>query len=337
MEVRVLSHSLIVHIGEKVLDGGDITWDEARALTQIEKVDIPLLLAMANKVREKFAGNEVETCEIINARSGACPEDCKFCAQSAHHDAEVAVYPLVSEEEIVAAARRAEEEGAHRFCIVTSGRGMEGDGDFPAILRAIKRIKRETSLEMCCSLGFLEEEHVVALKETGITRYHHNLETGKSFFPRICTTHSCEERLATIKRVKIAGLQVCSGGIIGMGENWEQRLEMAFALRELDVDSVPINILNPIKGTPLENETRLHPLEILQTFAIFRLILPAKIIRYAGGREVNLGDFVPQGLLSGINGMLIGNYLTTRGRGAAEDLRMIRDLGLEPVGPARRN
>lgn len=326
-----MSYDLIFSVGKKVLAGEAVTFDEALALTAIEEADIPILLGVANKVRETFTGNFVDTCQIVNARSGNCSEDCKFCAQSAHHEVKLDVYPLMSEDEILKAAKKAETDGAYRFCIVTAGCGMEGDSDFKRITAAIERIGRETSLNRCCSLGLLTKDHVTALKAAGITRYHHNLETSESFFSQICTTHSYQERVATIKQIKAAGLQVCSGGIIGMGENWRQRIELAFALKELDVDSVPVNVLNPVEGTALWGQNRLKPLEILQTFALFRLILPTKIIRYAGGREHNLGELVPLGFLSGINGMLIGNYLTTEGRGATQDLSTVTGLGMRPL------
>ncbi len=208
---------------------------------------------------------------------------------------------------------------------------MHGDADFEQILSFIRRIGDETELERCCSLGTLNEEHVTSLKAAGITRYHHNLETSESYFPTICTTHTFQERVDTIRRIKAAGMEVCSGGIIGMGEEWRHRIEMAFTLRDLDVDSVPINVLNPVKGTALENQERLDPMEVLQAFAVFRMILPQKIIRYAGGREQALGELVPLGFLSGVNGMLIGNYLTTSGRGAANDLATVTALGLQPI------
>lgn len=323
------NYDLIFSLGKKVLNGDHITFDEALALTQIEEADIPILLGVANKVREKFTGSYVDTCQILNARSGNCSEDCKFCAQSAHHDVEVETYPLMKVDAIIQAAQKAEADQAYRFCVVTAGCGMEGDADFAKIADAIKKIGSETSLQRCCSLGTLQEEHVAVLKEAGITRYHHNLETSESFFKEICTTHTYQERIDTIKRVKAADLEVCSGGIIGMGETWRQRLELAFTLKELDVDSIPINVLNPVKGTALEHQEKLNPMEILQTFAIYRLILPTKILRYAGGRERNLGELVPLGFLSGINGMLMGNYLTTQGRGANKDIQTVNDLGLK--------
>lgn len=322
-------YDLIFSLGKKILNGDNITFDEAIALTTIEETDIPILLGVANKVREKFTGSYVDTCQILNARSGGCSENCKFCAQSAHHDVDIDTYPLMKEDDIIKAAQKAEADHAYRFCVVTSGCGMEGDADFAKIAAAIKRIGSETSIQRCCSLGTLEEKHVSALKEAGITRYHHNLETSESYFKEICTTHTYEERINTIKRVKSAGIEVCSGGIIGMGETWRQRIELAFTLRELNVDSIPINVLNPVKGTALEAQEKLNPMEILQTFAIFRLILPTKIIRYAGGREHNLGELVPLGFLSGVNGMLIGNYLTTDGRGANKDLQTVTNLGLK--------
>ncbi len=329
-----MSYDLLYALGKKVLDGGRLTPDEAMSLTALDETDIPILLGVANKVRAKFTGSRVDTCEIVNARSGGCSEDCKFCAQSAHHATDIPTYPLLSEEALLQAARQAEAHGAYRFCIVTAGCGMKHDPDFPRITAAIERIGRDTGLQRCCSLGILGPGQVAALKAAGITRYHHNLEASKSFFASICTTHTYDERVATIRLVKAAGLEVCSGGIIGLGETWAHRVELAFALRDLDVDSVPINVLNPVKGTALEDRPPLSPFEVLQTFAIFRLILPGKILRYAGGREKALGELVPLGFLAGMNGMLIGNYLTTAGRGAAADLATIKGLGLTPVGEA---
>ncbi len=326
-----MSYDLIFALGKKVLAGGAITFDEALALTEIDESDVPILLAVANKIREKFTGKAVDTCQIVNARSGNCSENCKFCAQSGHHEVKLNVYPLMSEDDIVAAAKKAEAAGAYRFCIVTAGRGMEEDADFEKILGAIRRIGEETNINRCCSLGTLQEEHVVALKAAGITRYHHNLETSESYFDHICTTHTFEDRVATIKKIKAAGLQACSGGIIGLGESWRNRIEMAFTLKELDVDSIPMNVLDAVDGTALAGQPQLAPMEILQSFAIFRFILPTKIIRYAGGKEKNLGDLVPLGFLAGINGMLIGDYLTTQGRGASKDLSTVTELGLIPL------
>ena len=323
--------NLLFKLGKKVLTGGHLNFDEAMSLTEIDETEVPILLGIANNVRARFTGDQMDTCEILNARSGNCSENCKFCVQSGHHEVKFNAHALLTEDDIVAAAKKAEEDGAGRFCIVTAGKGMDGDPDFVKIIAAIERIGRETSIKRCCSLGTLADKHVAALKAAGITRYHHNIETSESNFSNICTTHSYEERIATIRRIKAAGIQACSGGIIGLGESWQQRLEMAYALKELDVDSIPINVLNAVEGTALYGQTRLSPFEILQTFAIFRLVLPTKIIRYAGGREHNLGELVPLGLISGINGMLIGNYFTTAGRGAARDIATVCSMGMRPA------
>ncbi len=319
---------LVFDAGKKVLDGGEITVEEARQLAGLEGGDIPFLLAVANKVREKYAGSGVDFCSIINARSGHCSEDCAFCAQSAHHCAEVEVYPLLEVDEMVRTAKEAEKEGIDRFGIVTSGRGAGGEKEFTKILEAVRRMRGETSLRICGSLGIISFSEAVVLKEAGLSRYHHNLETSRSFFKEICTTHTFEERVATIKAAQQAGLECCSGGIIGMGETIEQRIELAFILKELNVNSVPINILNPIKGTRLFDQRPLLPMEIVKMMAIFRLILPDKELRYAGGREVNLRELQALGLLGGINGMLTGGYLTTGGRHANQDRQMVADLGI---------
>ncbi|SDF63031.1 biotin synthase BioB [Sporolituus thermophilus] len=322
---------LILDLAHKVLDGGQLTMAEALALARTPDSDLPVLLAMADKIRQHYVGDGVDLCAIVNGRSGMCPENCAFCAQSAHHRAQVQVYSLLPEDELVAAAKQAEANGALRFAIVTSGRGMEDDDEFPKIVRALARIKRETRLKVCCSLGTLSRENAEALAAAGVSRYHHNVETSRSFYPQICSTHSYDDRVATIAVAKAAGMEVCSGGIIGLGETMEQRLEMAFELRGYGVDAVPINILNPIPGTALAHQPPLPPREILKTFALFRFILPTCGIRTAGGREVNLRDLQSLGLMSGISGMLIGGYLTTGGRASADDLQMIRDLGRQPL------
>lgn len=322
---------LICMLGRKVLAGCEITYDEALALTNIDESEVPLLCGFAHKIRDKFMGDTVDLCAIVNGRSGRCSEDCRFCAQSAHYKARIDIYPLLDEERLLAEARKMENAGANRFSIVTSGRGTEQDAEFPLIVKAIKRINNETDLKTCVSLGTMSAEHARVLKEAGVSRYHHNLETAQSFFARICTTHGYEERLATIRHCKQAGLEVCVGGIFGLGETAAQRVEFAFTLKNIGVDSVPINILNPIPGTPLENAERLSPMEILKSVAIYRFILPGINIRFCGGREVNLGEFQSMGLLAGANGLMIGNYLTTAGRDAAMDIQMIRKAGLKPV------
>jgi biotin synthase len=320
---------LILEVGNRILEGGKITEDEALQLSGVKGGDIQLLSALAGKIRGKYVGNKVDLCSIISARTGKCSEDCAFCAQSSHHQTTIKQHAFLNIEAIVDKAKEMEKAGAHHFDIVISGLGVrENDADFALILEAFTRLRAETKLELCACLGTLTEGAAKKLKEVGVTRYNHNLETAQSFFPEIVTTHSYEARVKTIKIVKAIGMEVCCGGIIGLGETQEQRLEFAFALRELDVDAVPINVLNPIKGTRLEARQPLEPLEVLKNFALFRFILPGKNIRYAGGREANLRDLQALGLMSGINGMLIGNYLTTSGREVEEDLQMIKDLGL---------
>ncbi|WIW70765.1 biotin synthase BioB [Anaerosinus gibii] len=319
--------SLIVKLGEKVLNGEDISREEAESLGKIEEEDVAFLLSMADKIRSKFIGKEVDLCAIVNGRSGRCSENCKYCAQSKYHNTNVAVYPFLSVEEILAKAKEAEMGGANRFAIVTSGKGMEGDQEFPKILAAFRRILTETNLKVCCSLGALTMETARALKDAGVSRYHHNIETSRNNYKNICTTHTYEDRLKTIEIAHQAGLEVCSGGILGMNETLSDRISMAFDLRQAGVHSVPLNILNPIKGTAFEHQPPLSPLEILKSVAIFRFILPKCGIRTAGGREVNLRDLQGTALLSGISGMLVGGYLTTGGRKYQDDLKMIADLG----------
>ena len=322
--------NLILEVGNRILAGGEITQDEALRLSNAEGSDIQFLSAMANKIREKYVGEKVDLCSIISAKTGKCSEDCAFCAQSAHHNTNINTHEFLDIETIVARAKKMEKAGAHHFDIAISGLGLrEDDAIFNQILNAFKRILEETKLELCACLGTLTEGAANQLKEVGVTRYNHNLETARSFFPEIVSTHTYEERVKTIQVVKAAGLEVCCGGIVGLGETPEQRIELAFTLKELDVDAVPINVLNPIKGTKLEGKIPLQPMEILKIFALFRFILPSKNIRYAGGRETNLRDLQALGLSAGINGMLIGNYLTTFGRAIEEDKQMIRDIGLQ--------
>lgn len=317
----------IISLAEKVLSGGEITRQEAEFLINVDDNDTMLLLAMADKIRQKYAGNAVDCCAILNGRSGKCSENCKFCAQSAHYHTGVREYPLLSEEEIFAAAQKAKAAGAVRFSVVTSGRGQSRADDFDNICRVLRRIKQELQIEVCASLGILTLEQAQKLKAAGVTRYHSNLETAGSHFPDICTTHTYEDKFATIKNAQAAGLRVCSGGILGLGETPEQRVEMAFTLKALGIDSVPLNLLTPIKGTPLAESKGLAPLEILRTFAVYRFILPKAQIRTAGGREVNLRDLQALALNGGASGIMIGGYLTTAGRGTEKDLQMLNDLG----------
>lgn len=319
----------ILKTGQKILNGGDITREEAEILGKSKDSDIFLLCSFANKIREKFNGNNVDLCSVINAKSGNCPEDCAFCAQSSHHHTNAKCYPLVDEDKIVETAIRREKAGAKHCDICTSGLGYTGkEKNFKIILNAFKRMKESTNLKLCACLGTLTMDAAKQLADAGVERYNHNLETARSFFPKIVSTHGYEERIDTIRYAKKAGMEVCSGMIIGLGETMEQRIEHAFLLKELDVDAVPLNVLNPVKGTRLENASPLTPLEIIKTFAIMRFILPDKNIRFAGGREKNLKSLQSLGFIAGINGMLIGDYLTTGGQEVNKDFQMLQDLNL---------
>ncbi|MCD8198999.1 MAG: biotin synthase BioB [Phascolarctobacterium sp.] len=316
----------IIALAEKVLAGNEISRDEAEFLINTEDDDTMLILAMADKIRQKFAGNTVDCCAIVNGRSGKCSENCKFCAQSSHYHTGIKEYALLQEDEIFTAAKKAKEAGAVRFSVVTSGKGQSKADDFKSICRILKMIKTELKIEVCASLGILTLEQAKDLKTAGVTRYHSNLETAGSHFKKICTTHTYEDKFITIKNAQAAGLRVCSGGILGLGETPEQRVEMAFTLKELGIDSVPINILTPIPGTPFEGNCPPSPLDILKSFAVFRFIMPSAQIRTAGGREVNLRDLQAMALAGGANGILIGGYLTTAGQGTEKDIRMLTDL-----------
>lgn len=317
----------IIALANKVLAGGEITKEEGCFLINVSDEDTMVLLSMADKIRQKYAGPEVDCCAIINARSGKCSENCKFCAQSAHWQTGVKEYALLDEEELFAAAKKAKEAGAVRFSIVTSGRGQSKASDFENICKTLTRIKKELQIEVCCSLGILTLEQAQKLKACGVTRYHSNLETAGSYFPDICTTHTYEDKFFTIKNAQAAGLRVCSGGIFGLGETPEQRVEMAMTIKELGIDSIPLNLLTPIPGTPFQNNKPLAPMEILRAYAVFRFINPKAQIRTAGGREVNLRDLQAMALNGGASGIMIGGYLTTAGRGTERDMQMLKDLG----------
>ena len=298
---------------------------ERREIEALLELPLPELIAYADKVRAEETGSRVELCNILNAKSGMCPEDCKFCAQSARHHTDASTYPLKTKGEMLEAARRAKEIGASRFDIVTSGNALTKE-EVSSIAEAVSEITRDIGIKMCASLGRLDEECLALLKKAGLSRYHHNIETSPRYYPKIVTTHSFDERLSTIRAAKKAGLEVCSGGIIGMGEQWQDRIDMALILKELDVDSIPINILVPIKGTAFENVKPLSPIDAVRTIAIFRIILKNKIIKIAAGRESALKDFQALAFMAGANGMLIGGYLTIRGRAVEDDLKLVEEV-----------
>jgi len=295
---------------------------------EIEKLlQLPLteLISRANKVRKEEAGSHIELCNIINAKSGHCSEDCKFCAQSGCHQTEVQIYALKDKGEILAAAQQAKDIGTERFDIVTSGNTLTSN-EVKIIAEVIAKIRAKIGIKMCSSLGKLSKESLSLLKAAGLSRYHHNIETAPSFYAQIVSTHSFEERLTTIQNAKKAGLQVCSGGIMGLGESWAQRIEMALTLEPLGLDAVPINFLMPIKGTPLQDQPQVAKEEALRILAIFRLILKTTTIKIAAGRETVLTTDQIRGFQSGANGMIIGGYLTMPGQQAEKDQQLIRDI-----------
>ena len=263
----------------------------------------------------------------MNAKSGKCSEDCKFCAQSSYYKTGVEEYSLLDYNEILNRAKEMESKGVHRFSLVTSGKGMSGK-EFNNILNIYEGLRENTNLKLCASLGIIDYEQAKMLKSAGVTTYHHNVETCRDNFHNICTTHTYKDRIKTIKDAKKAGLDVCVGGIIGMNESEEQRLKMAFEIRELNVKSFPINILNPIKNTPMENYDVLEPMEILKTTAVFRFIIPNVYIRYAGGR-LSLKGYDKVGFNGGVNSAIVGDYLTTVGSGIENDKKMIIEQGFE--------
>ena len=311
-----------------VIAGEPLEQSAALEILEAPREKIFHLLAAANDVRRHFKGETVDLCSVVNAKSGLCSEDCAFCAQSAHHETGAPVHALMEEKEILHHAGVAGEHGANRFGIVISGRGIDGPDILEKICSAISALGTETSLGRCASLGSLTTDQLRKLKAAGLQSIHHNIETAESFFPSVCTTHTYAERVATVRAAKEVGLVVCCGGIFGMGESNEQRVEMALALRDLHVDSVPLNFLNPIPGTALADSPPLEPLDILKIIAMFRFLLPDRNIRVCGGREKNLRSLQPLMYAAGANGAMAGNYLTTTGRDPAEDLEMIADLGL---------
>lgn len=317
---------MLEQIEKKILSGGSLSNEEALYITTISGHDILKLFTSANKIRNHFKGKRVGLCSIVNAKSGACSEDCSFCAQSSKSRAEINVYPLKNRDFILERALKAKRAGVHRFSIVTSGRKVSGK-DLHSISEMISEIKT-IGLVPCASLGMLNESDLELLKSAGLNRYHHNLETSKRFFPSICTTHTYADKLRTIYYVKNKGLSVCSGGIFGMGETWQDRIDMAFLLKDLDVESIPLNFFIPIKGTVLENMDFLHPFEALKIVSLYRFILPQKEIRICGGRTQILNELNPMIFIAGADSLLTGDYLTTPGISYEEDLNLIKTSGL---------
>jgi biotin synthase len=304
-----------------------LTRDEALAVARLPLDELPSLIALAHKVRLEWCGPEVELESLINAKSGACPEDCAFCSQSVRYQTGVDVYPFLDIDEILDAARATRAAGATQFCIVVAVRGPE-ERLLRRVIDAVGRVQEETGLEVACSLGLLTREQAVRLAQVGVRRYNHNLETCRARFPEICTTHTYDDRVETARIAREAGMELCCGGILGMGETLEERVDFAFELAELDPCEVPINLLDPRPGTPMDGRDTLSAREALQAIALFRLILPSTWLRLAGGRERVLGELQAMGLVAGANALIVGNYLTTTGRSAEEDRALLDALGM---------
>lgn len=313
---------MINKLKNKVLSGANITYDEALSLAH---APLNELLDAANEIRKHFCKNIFDICSIINAKSGRCSEDCKFCAQSVYYRTNIKKYPLINKNKIVEEALYMSKKGVLRFSIVTSGKALT-DKDVDILAETIKEIKSETNISICASLGLLSDSNFKKLKNAGLERVHNNLETSKNFFPNVCSTHTFNDKINALKSALSSGLSVCSGGIIGLGETMRDRIDLAFSLANLGIKSVPINILSAIKGTPYENNTPLSEEEILKTVAVFRFILPGASIRLAGGRS-HLHDKGKKAFLSGANATITGDMLTTHGISVDTDMQIIKAAG----------
>lgn len=331
-EVDATSHTIIAELGRRVLAGGEITRAEAGLLFELESSsDIFDLLAWANRIREHFKGNKIHLCSIVNIKAGGCPENCKFCAQSAFFDTGAPKYSLIDKEAVLNAADEAKTNNVTGLGIVAAWRGLSEGPVLDEICECLEDIKKSGKARADASLGIIKSQAVAdRLKAAGCECYNHNLETSQRFFPEICSTHTYEERVQTIQFLKNAGISICSGGILGMGETREDRCDLVFSLKEIGADFVPMNFLNPIPGTPFEKLPPLPPFEILKSIACFRFILPRKEIMVAGGRVVNLRDLQSMIFMAGASAVMVGNYLTTLNQPVEKDLQMIKDLGLDP-------
>jgi biotin synthase len=312
-------------LADRALDGTSATADEALAVLASSDDELLAVLNAAFRVRFRHHGRDVRLHVLRNAKSGLCPEDCAFCSQSAIHQSGVERYRLQSVEELVAGAHEAHRLGAVKYCMVTATRGPS-ERELDVICEAVRRIKVEVPINICTSLGILREGQAERLAAAGVNRFNHNLESSRRFFPEICSTHNFDDRVTTVRRVRAAGMEACCGGIMGMGESLEDRVALAMELRALEVESIPVNFLDPRPGTPLADASRLSPSDCLRALAMMRFVNPSRDIRIAGGREVNLRHLQPLALFPA-NSMFVNGYLTTPGAGWEADMRMIDDLG----------
>ncbi|MSR77368.1 MAG: biotin synthase BioB [Candidatus Omnitrophica bacterium] len=321
----------IQELKEKVLSGLEVSFEDAIKLIEIEKQDdIDALLEAAREINFHFNSKEPGLCALINAKSYLCAEDCGFCSQSVRFDTRVNRYKLMSPEEVLESAKAFERKGTKNFCIVTSG-GELNDKEFEQILDIYQLLKKETALNLDGSLGFLNPERVERLKEVGLRRFNSNLQSSREFYPEIVSTHTYDKRIETLEMLQRGDVEICSGGILGMGETREDRVKLAFELKPFAPHCLPMNILNPRPGTPLEEQPAPDPMEMIKTIAVFRFIHPKANIKLAGGREVNLGDgYQEKSLKGGANGLIIGGYLTTEGNPIQADVDMLKRAGFEP-------
>lgn len=314
-------------IKNKILNGYEISKDEALNLAQ--NSDLNELLSTADEIRARFCGDKFNICSIMNVKSGKCSEDCAYCAQSRHFNTNCDEYDMKNSYEILEFAKSYDENKVHRFSLVASGRGLKGSSkDMDSVTKTYELLDKKTNLHLCASFGIADENALIKLKSSGVKTYHHNLETSRNYYPKICSTHSYDDRINTIKLAKKVGLDVCSGGIFGLGESLEDRIDMAFDLKNLNITSVPINILNPIKNTPLYGIKPLDEDEILRSIAIFRFILPKAYLRFAGGRN-NLKDSITKALKGGINAAISGNFLTIKGDDIINDKVLFKSCGFD--------
>jgi len=316
-------------LASDVLNGQSVTIEDARAILASANVELLDLLHAAYRIRHQYFGNTVQLYFLMNAKSGLCPEDCNYCSQSKIAKSDVPKYNFLDRETILKAAQAAADRQAKTFCLVISGRAPS-EREMQAVERVVPEVKARHNLNVCACLGLLDAPQAIRLKQCGVDRVNHNLNTGSEYYQEICSTHSFQDRLDTLKNVRSADLEICSGGIIGMGESDDQAIQMAFELRELRADSIPLNFLNPIEGTPLENRRELSPQDCLRGLAMFRFVNPNSEIRIAGGREINLRSLQPLGLFPA-NSIFVGDYLTTEGQPPESDYQMIKDLGFEIV------
>src|SRR6185436_14878524 len=329
----VCNHERIAELGGRVWNGGEITHEEALWLFDLESnADILDLMSWANRVREKYKGNKIHLCSIVNAKAGNCSENCHFCAQSSFYQTGSPKYGFIDPEPVLEAADEARRHGVTALGLVAAWRGLNEGPMLDEVCDRIRDLTKSGKVRPDAALGIIKTQKVAdKLREAGLQCYNHNLESSRRFFPTHCTTHNYDDRVETIRYLKNAGIKICSGGILGMGETREDRCELAFSLKELGANIVPINILNPIKGTPFENNPPMEPWEILKTIACFRLIMPRQEIMIAGGRTVNLRDLQSLVFMAGASALMVGNYLTTLNQPVEKDLQMLKDLGLDPT------